>query len=232
MTAPNPYGAPPPASIPPQGYAPPPPRSGFPWGVILLIGGLIFGFFALMLIVAAIGFSTFLARSKAAAIPHAVAVASTPAFRERYQTQTGLVAAHYPSDFAAKNLDGSTVLLSRNLGGGEDEAVLIAGVPDPISDDVNEFARVLLVANRTHVESNGATYAELARHASDCLPGERGLLVKSSATYPDGKVLEMSTCFFMHSGHGYELKSIVSSRMAASELPLLEHILQETELTD
>lgn len=230
----GPYGAPggPPPYGPQQAPypAPPPATKPFPWLIVIAVVGVGFVLLSVFVVAGVYGFRQYVARARATTASKSKAA---PTGLDRsYSPRAGLVVAHYPSDFAAKNLDNDTILLDKNLGFGEDEAVLVAAVHDPISDDVNEFARVLLLANQKHIVSLGGRYRELSRAPSPCLAGMSGLEVDSQATLESGRVMKMRTCFFMHSGHGYELKTIVPSDRVRSDGPLLARIVAATELTD
>lgn len=241
----EPPGQPPnrtaPPLYPPQGagqygsgsppyWAPQPSPKKFPWWILIALAGVGFIVFGLFIAGAIYGFRNYIVRSHSAALR---ASTSAPARLSRsYKPRVGLIVAHYPSDFAAKNLDDDTLLLDRNVGFGQDEAVLLAAVDRPISDDVNEFARVLLLANQRHIVGTGGSYRELSRAPAACFRGMPGLEVSSQGTLKSGVVVKMWTCFFMHSGHGYEFKTISPSWRSASDGPLLRRIVAATELSD
>jgi len=213
---------------PPQGYGPQ--SSGTNWLPIVIVAIVVLGFLAIaaiFVVLFAAGIAAGVARSKAP--PKA---APSALLSQHYSPKNGLFTIRYPADFAAKSLDGSTITLERNLGGGDSEVVLVAAVKDPISDDVNEFGRVLLVGTQKHVEGDGGSYRELRRTNVTCTAGLEGFRVDAEATLSGGGVLQLSTCFAMHSGHGYEFKTIVPKRSATAELPLLDRILDSTTLAD
>jgi hypothetical protein len=237
----SPYGAPPPYGAPsPYGapYPPVSPNKKFPWVIVIVVAVIGLGLFGLFIALGISGVSEYMARSRAAASAHAASTATStraPApisFSQTYSPRAGLVVAHYPAEFVAKNLDSDTIVLDHNLGFGIDEAVLIAAVPRPITDDVNEFARVLILADRKHMASSGDTYREISRAHSACFRGIHGLEVHSQAKVSVGVVMQMWTCFFMHKGHAYELKTIVPRNRVASDGPLLARIVAATDLTD
>jgi len=123
---------------PPDPYPRPPPKeglSGLAIGLIVAGGLAVLGLVALFLFGVAVGFTRELSRARAAK-----AAPLTSAFTESYATTNGLLTAHYPSDFAAKKLDDSTLVVSRNLGGGTDEVLTLAAVRSPITDDPHEVA--------------------------------------------------------------------------------------------
>lgn len=221
-----PYGAPPGYGAP---YAPVPPRKKFPWAIVIVVIAIGLVLFGLIVVGAISGFKDYVARSRAAA--SASSKAPTASFSRSYSPRAGLLVAHYPPQFAAKNLDNDTILLDHNVGFGEDEAVVIAAVPDPISDDVNEFARVILLANQKHTTASGGVYREISRVHSACFRGIHGLEVRSQATV-SGTVVQMWSCFFMHKHHGYELETIVPDTYVSSDGPLLARIAAATQLAD
>jgi hypothetical protein len=153
-------------------------------------------------------------------------------FTIRRATKTGLVAISYPPQFGAKALDGSTLFVEHPLGGLDDEGVVIAGLVNPRTDDVDEFARLLVQAKIDHVTSEGGTYAETGRKYTTCYAGLEGLRIDSTVTFQSGRVLVLSTCYWMYNGHAYEAGSLVSSGRAAEELPLLNRILGTLEMLE
>ena len=220
-------------SSPTPGYgAPPKNGGGFPWLPVLLIGGVV----AIFLLAGVVILGAFFARgfmtgySRAKARRHPAAATATAGLTESYSPKNGLLTVRYPSDFAAKNLDDSTIFIQRNLDGGLDEAVLVAAVQRPISDDVNEFGRVLLNLTKNHLEGDGGTYRELSRRKTTCAAGLPGLQVEAEGTLSSGTVEQLSTCFAIHGGNGYEFKTIVPRQRAVAELPLLNQILHSTTL--
>lgn len=216
---------------PPPPYGPPPPKQG---PNVALILGIVGGVFVLMIVGlflagVAIGYERTRARAKAASIGPSSAT-SAAAFTQSYPTQNALVVAHYPADFAAKSIDHATLLLTRNLGDGTDEVVQIGAVQPPISDDVNEFARVLLVAMSKNITAAGDTWTETSRHTGTCFRGYPGLAVEGSFDAGKRTTEHVRACFFIDSGRGYELKTVIPELHEKTELPLLESILDATEI--
>lgn len=221
---------------PPQGYGPPQ-NNGTNWLPIVIIGVIALGILAIgaiFVVLFAAGVAAGVANRKASPptkvkVAH---VANSVPLTQSYSPKNGLFTVRYPADFAASSLDGSTISLERNLSGGDSEVVLVAAVANPISDDVNEFGRVLLLGTQRHVEGDGGTYREIRRENVTCTAGLPGFRVDAEATLAGGGQLQLQTCFAMHSGHGYEFKTIAPKRSAAAELPLLNRILDSTTLSD
>jgi hypothetical protein len=148
---------------------------------------------------------------------------------QSYTTTNGLLTAHYPADFAAKKLDDSTLLVSRNLGGGLDEAVTLGAVDQPITNDVHEFARLLLGAVRKNVEAKGGTYTVGKERPAKCFRGHDGLEIESSFHLGLGGDYVAKTCFFYVGDRGFELR-YDAPRSRPEEIPLLESVISATEV--
>jgi len=215
----------------PQPYGPPPPRSGSNVGLIL---GIVGGCFVLVLVAlfvggAILGFQRTRARAAKVSLGPSSSSSSTT-FTQEYPTKNGLAVVHYPADFAAKSIDGATIVLSRNLHDGTDEVVQVGAVPNPISDDVNEFARVLLVAMSKNISAAGDTWTETSRHTGTCFRSYPGLAVEGTFVAGKRTTEHVRVCFFIDSNRGYEMKSVVPEIHEPTELPLLQSILDATEI--
>jgi hypothetical protein len=138
-----------------------------------------------------------------------------------YSTTNGLVTVHYPADFAAKNLDATTVSLSKNFIGGQNEAVTIAAVPHPISNDVREIARLLHADTEKEALSRDGTYTHTDDHAGNCLGVYRGWEVNVSYNLLLGGIYLSKSCFFLVDNTVFELRYDVPSVHAKEETPLL-----------
>jgi hypothetical protein len=224
-----PYGA----TQPSAAWGPPPPKRGMSPGCIvgIVVAVILVPIVVLFAVGFVQGFRNAAARSRVASAARATASTATPAnLDRRYATKNGLLVAHYPSDFAAKNLDDATLVLGRNLGHGEDEAVLLAAVPDPISDDVNEFARVLIRAMTKKIEDSGDSFTETGRRTRACFRDYPGLEVEGFFDAQKKTTMKVKACFFMNGNRGYELKYIVPADQETSDVPLLQNIMDATEL--
>jgi hypothetical protein len=199
-----------------------------------LIVALVCGGIALVLLfMVPVGIGFYLGFRRALNVHAAPTPAGPVTLSQTYATTNGLVTVHYPADFAAKHLDDATVMLARNLVGGEDEAVTVGAVRKPISDDVHEFARVLLNVIEKNVTAKGGTFTKTGEHVSTCLGAYPGLEVDATYTVPAGVGEYTSrSCIFIHGGHGYELRYDVSTASLAAEAPLLERIENATDLVE
>jgi hypothetical protein len=214
----------------PYGPPPQPPSSGTNVGLIV---GLVCAAVVLVILGVAVvagvyvGYTTARSRAKHSA-PHAATSASP--FAQAYPMKNGLAIAHYPSDFAAKSIDDASLLVSRVLPDGHDEDIEIVAVGTPISDDVNEFSRVLVLAMKKNVEKSGDVWTETSRHSGPCFRGHVGVAIEG--TFIAQKLIEehVRACYFIDAGHGYEMKTIVPAIHDAAELPLLQSMLDATEL--
>lgn len=202
-----------------------PPRSG---GTAVIV---VFGLLGLLMMLALVGagVAAFL-RTRSSGSSSASRSTSTSAFPESYAMKNGLVVLHYPSDFAAKSLDSATVILTRHLGDGSDEMLQVAAVPHPISDEVGEFSRLLLVAMTKNIEKAGDTWTETSRAPGPCFRAYPGLLVEG--TFKANRLVSerVRACFFMDHDRGYEVKTVVPASHVAEELPLLQSIANATEI--
>jgi hypothetical protein len=173
------------------------------------------------------------ARAKAvtaAALGSASATSVPTAFDQTYPTKNGLVVAHYPSDFAAKNLDHATLVLTKNLGDGTSVIVQLAGVQNPISDDVNEFSRILVNAMVKSIEAAGDTFTETSRTPKTCFRNYSGLEIEGTFAAKGISKTNVRVCFFMTPNRGYLTKSIVPAVHEAAELPKLQAIIDATDI--
>jgi hypothetical protein len=192
--------------------------------VILVLAGMgALAFVALFVVGAVVGFRE-AARSKVAS-----AAASSAPFSASYTTTNGLLTAHYPDDFAAKKLDAATLVVSRNLSSGGDEALTLAALAQPITDDPHELARVLWTSHDKSVAGQGGTSAKVGEREADCAGRYRGVEVEGTFTLSGGNPYASKGCFFIHAGRGYELRYDVSSSRLAEEAPLLTRIIDATD---
>jgi len=150
--------------------------------------------------------------------------------RETYKTQNGLLTVHYPSDFAAKNLDDATILVSRNFTDGSDELVTFGAVPDPITDDPHEFGRILLDGIEKNVIEKKGTYQRFGERPAQCLGTHPGIEIQAKFRLGLAGDYVSKSCFFMIGKVGYELRYDVPKSRADAQLPLLERIIDATEL--
>jgi hypothetical protein len=149
---------------------------------------------------------------------------------ETYPTSNGLVTAHYPADFAAKSLDHATIMLSRNNTDGTDEVVTVAGVENPISNDVNEFSRVLIQQMKTNIAAYGDKWVETSRKRTVCFKSYSGLEIEGTYTASGITKENVKICYFMRPNKGYEMKTIVPAIHETRDLPLLQSMVDATDI--
>jgi hypothetical protein len=152
------------------------------------------------------------------------------ALSEKYPTSNGLVVAHYPADFAAKSLDHATIMLSKNNSDGTDEVVTVAGVENPISNDVNEFSRVLVQQMKKNIEVYGDKWVETGRKKTVCFASYPGLEIEGTYVASGITRENVKICYFMRPNKGYEMKTIVPAIHEARDLPLLQSMVDATEV--
>jgi hypothetical protein len=221
-------GPPLPGTPPPfQAYPTPPPRKGLPTGVVVAI------VCGLLLAVAGGGVGVFFLARHAMALR---AKRSDPnvAFAQHYTSANGLITAHYPSDFAAKKLEQGSVLLSRNLGLGDDEALVFTAIAQPITDDAQELARVLENAFEKGITSKGGTVSSGDPRPGKCETSDgshTGVEQISTYSIPPSGTINVWSCVFVTGGHGYKLSYLVSRKRIPEEGPLLRRIMAAAELS-
>ena len=203
-----------------------PPKRGLSTGVIVLI---VVGIFGLLIVIpltigVVVGFRRAMKAGAAAVDPRSVVLSQS------YKTTNGLLTAHYPADFAAKRLDDATLMVSRNLGDGSDEVVTFGAVPDPITDDPQEFGRILLDSLAKGVSAKGGTSQKGPVRPAKCLGSYPGVEAEMTFTMAPGHPYDSKSCFFMIGKRGYELRYDVPRSHATQDLPLLERIIDSAEL--
>jgi hypothetical protein len=146
-------------------------------------------------------------------------------FSQSYASENGLVSVRYPADFAAKKLSANSILLARNFGDGTDEAIAFTAIPKPITDDLQEYARVVLTAEVKSLEN----YSETSKRASMC--GKSASVETVGRWGSNPRVMyERHSCIFLFNGHGYSIAFSVPERRAGEEVPLLEQIRQTADM--
>jgi hypothetical protein len=230
---------------------PPPPKKSDATWIILLVVGLVFVFLIVPFVVGVVwavlrvrSASTAMATATAtyfpppplAPLPTSTATVTTSpyptGFSETYSTENKLITIHYPPDFAAKSLDDSTVIISRNFLGStpvEDEVVTFGALDTPITNDPHELARVLIDDLTKHVRTKGGTYKKKSERRTTCLLKYPGVEVEATLTLPTLPPYTSKSCFFTKAGHGYEFRYDAPTWRLATEGPLLESIENSTD---
>lgn len=226
----GPPGAPPPGYPVPYGPPPQPPKKGMSTGCIigLVAGGVCLLLGVLFVVGAIVGFRRVMLADQAAKA--AASAASREELSETYATPNGLLRAHYPDDFAAKTLDDSTLLVSRNLGSGLDEAITLGAVKEPITNDVHEFARLLLGAVQKNVLAKGGVYTIGKDHPARCLGKHPGIEIETTFHIGLSGEYVSKTCFYLEGDRGYEFR-YDAPRSRPGEVALLQSIIDATEVT-
>ncbi|HLK35278.1 MAG TPA: hypothetical protein VKU41_00910 [Polyangiaceae bacterium] len=102
--------------------------------------------------------------------------------------------------------------------------------PPPITDDVDGFSRVLINAMTKSIRASGDVYTETHRRRRSCFKAYPGLEVEGSFVAQRVTKMNVRMCFFMAPDRGFELKSIVPASHEIAERPLIESILEATEV--
>jgi hypothetical protein len=148
-----------------------------------------------------------------------------PAMTESFASKNGLITAHYPADFAASTVGTSSIVVTRNLPGGLDEALAFVPIETPISSDLNEFARVIGAAEVKDLRD----YVEASSLPASCA-GKPGIETTGTWRSRRGTLTYLrKACHFLHNGHGYSIAYSVPSTQAADEEPTLRAIREATQ---
>jgi hypothetical protein len=147
------------------------------------------------------------------------------ALTERYPTTNGMLAAHYPASFAASPLGDSAVKIQRVYPDGNVAAVVLESVETPVSTDIKEVDRLLVAAEAKLLHG----YVVETRRAATCL-GKPGLEVIAATTADNGVPYTRRACRFLTGGHFYSFSYTLPKDQAAEGAPLLQGIIEATEL--
>lgn len=211
---------------PPPGYPAPQKPKGPSLGlviVICVIGAMVVVPFV---IGAVIGFSRYSDRAK----PQDPAKIK---LSEHYDTPNGLMTAHYPPDFAAKKIDNVTILVSRRVGTG-DEFVTLGAIPveKAVTDDIEEFARLMLVSVEKNVDAKGGSSTRGKRRDAKCLGKYDGVEYEPTFNLPIVGDYVGKACFFEYQKRMHIVRYDVIKTYATRDTPLLEKIVDATDLAD
>jgi hypothetical protein len=108
--------------------------------------------------------------------------------------------------------------------------VVVGAVKHPITNEVHELARVLDLDMQKTVTTKGGTYRKTGERAMTCLGSHPGLETEMRFSIGLSGEYASKACFFVHDGHGYELRYNVPVSRLTAEAPLLERIENATEL--
>jgi hypothetical protein len=175
-----------------------------------------------------LGFSNARKRAEAKKHPEKVELS------EHYATKNGFIVAHYPSDFAAKRLDDATVIISRRVGSTGDEFVTLGAIPvdTSVTDDVDEFARLMLVSVEKNIEAKNGTFTRGKPHETKCLGKYEGVEFKPTFSLPGVGDYVGRACFFTHDERHYVVRYDVIKSHADDDTPLLQRIVEATEFKE
>jgi hypothetical protein len=144
---------------------------------------------------------------------------------ESFVSKNGLITAHFPADFAASSVGESSIVVSRNLPGGQDEALAFLPIEKPISSDLQEFARVIGAAEVKNLHG----YVESSSLPATCA-GKPGIETTGTGRAEKGTSTYLrKACHFLANGHGYSITYSVPSTLAAEEEPTLRAIREATQ---
>ena len=147
------------------------------------------------------------------------------AFTQSYKSENGLITVHYPPDFAAKKVGKSVIVVSRNFSDGTDEAIAFTPIETPISNDLNEFARVVDIAETETLNR----YTEKSKQPGLCGPSPAIETTGRWIGKQDGTVYERRSCIFLHNGHGFAFTYSVPEKHATAELALMKKMIAATD---
>jgi hypothetical protein len=223
------YGGPPPGyGGPPPGYGGPPPKPKGPslgLVVVLCVVGVLF--VVPFVVGGVIGFMRASEKAHKKSDPEKVSLS------EQYDTKNKLITAHYPPDFAAKRLDDATITISRRVGTG-DEFITLGALPidKSVTDDVDEFARLMLVSVEKNIEAKDGTSTRGKKRETKCLGKYEGVEFSPTFKLPGVGNYVGKACFFVHNDRHYIVRYDVIKSHAESDTPLLERIIDATEFAD
>jgi hypothetical protein len=151
--------------------------------------------------------------------------AASGGMTESFASKNGLITAHYPADFAASTVGTSSIVVTRNLPGGLDEALALVPIEKPISSDLKEFARVIGAAEVKELHG----YVESSALPASCV-GKPGIETTGTWKSERGTLTYLrKACHFLDNGHGYSIAYSVPSTLAATEEPTLRAIREATQ---
>ncbi len=152
---------------------------------------------------------------------------------QSFATKNKLVTAHYPSDFVATTIDEGTILVSRRTSDGPVEGIVIGGFARPISNEVDEFARLLLTQmDKKYKEEGGSSYVETGRHPAQCLGRYEGLQVDVTYKMASGPRYTQSSCVFLKGNAGYVARFYVPVTVEARDKEGLVRMLTATDVVE
>jgi hypothetical protein len=154
-----------------------------------------------------------------------------PAIDTTYDAPNGMLRLHYPKSFAARVGRNNVVSVSRVVGMGEDESVSVVAVDRPISNDVREFARVVLDRGQEAEAKLTTNFHETARFDAKCFGENDGIeAIAAFESKTLGVEYVQGSCTFLRDGHGYYFSWALPAHLSNEHGPLLRKIMRSTEL--
>lgn len=143
-------------------------------------------------------------------------------------TKNGLLRVHYPDDFVAKPSENTAVTFFEPgpfATVAKGTLVSVRADREPISQDANEYARVLQQARE---KGNLELHYQLGSVGpGTCTGGNPGVLAVWSV---DG--FHATACTFLKNRIGYSFMYMVANGAEARDEPIVKRIIDETELLD
>jgi hypothetical protein len=158
--------------------------------------------------------------------PKRQVVADQVPLDQAYTTRTRLLTLHYPKFYAATAAGEHSAALSPTSGAPVeiDSELYFTANMTPISNEVSEYARVII----DKLAENKPDYVEVYRRNAKCFRNMPG--IEHLATFrSEARRMRRWSCTFLANGHGYSFGYFVAET-ATSDTPLLEKILQATEI--
>lgn len=169
---------------------------------------------------------SFLALAACALVACKRGAAPTGAMTESFVAKNGLLTAHYPAGFTASTVGTSSIVVTRDLPGGLDEALVLIPIEKPISTELGEFARVVGAG----AVKDFNNYVETSSLPATCV-GAAGIETTGTWKSKSGTATYLrKACYFIQNGHGYSIAYLVPSTHAAAEEPTLHAIREATQL--
>lgn len=153
---------------------------------------------------------------------------ATPAFPQSYAQKSGLLRMHFPSDLVANPDSNNLTFLEPTQGApvSTKSLVTFTSNPDPISQDPNEYARVLQGARQKALTG----YRLLSTIPGRCFRNMQG--VETRWEFDEGNtVMRGRACAFVHHKHGYSFMYAYDPARPKDEA-YLRAVIEAVEVTD
>jgi len=148
-------------------------------------------------------------------------------FTQSYASNNSLITVKYPSDWKAETIGQSVVQLSRSLLGTEDEDLTFISIPTPVSDELQEFTKVLVGAEIPKLNE----YKEISRKTTKCGGAVQGVEIEATWVPPNFITYKRWTCTFLKDGHGYSFAYDLPKSKVSRDDALLRAIVDSTKFS-